>query len=259
MKKPDKKVVVITGATSGIGLSTAKIFLSDGYKVYGIARKPYTGNDFTCYSADVCDYDEIKRIFAEIHSREGRIDILVNNAGMGIAGAMEETSVERIEQIVSVNLTAPCVLSGLAVRYLKDGGKIINVSSVGGIMPLPYQAMYSATKAGAEIFSRALANEVKPYNIKVCAVLPGDTKTGFTAARVCEGENERAKKSVEKMARDEQRGKSPESVAKVICKVAKKKNPPLRVTVGASYKLLVFLQRILPVKLVNFIIRKMYC
>ena len=257
MKLTDK-VVIITGATSGIGLATAKMFLKNGCKVYGIARKPYAGEDFTSYSASVCDYEEVKRIFKEVYEREGRIDILVNNAGMGIAGAMEEASSERIEQIVDVNLTAPCVLSGAIIPYMPAGGKIINISSVGGIMPLPYQAMYSATKAGTEVFSRALANEVKPRKIKVCAILPGDTKTGFTDARVCEGENELAKKSVAKMARDEQHGKSPESVAKVIMKVAKKKNPPLRVTVGGSYKLLVFLQRILPVKLVNFIIGKMY-
>ena len=258
MKDAEKKVVIITGATSGIGLYTAKLFLSNGFTVYGIARRPYAEGDFKCFQADVCNYEEIKNILKEVHEREGRIDVLVNNAGMGIAGAMEETSVERIEQIVGVNLTAPCVLSGGVVPYMKSGGKIINVSSVGGIMPLPYQAMYSATKAGVEVFSRALANEVKPYGINVCAVLPGDTKTGFTAARVCEGENERAKKSVAKMAHDEQHGKSPQSVAKVILKVAKKKNPPLRVTVGGAYKLLIFLQRILPVRLVNYIIGKMY-
>ncbi len=257
--KINGKVVIITGATSGIGLATAKMFLKNGCKVYGVARKPYAGGDFVCYPADVCDYAEMQRIFEDIYGREGRIDILVNNAGMGIAGAMEEASAERVAQITGVNLTAPCVLSGSVLKYMKAGGKIINVSSVGGIMPIPYQAMYSATKAGVEVFSRALANEVKPQKIKVCAVMPGDTKTGFTAARVCEGENERAKKSVEKMARDEQRGKSPESVARVIYKVAKKKNPPLRVTVGGTYKVLVFLQRLLSVKSVNFIIRKIYC
>lgn len=257
--KINGKVVIITGATSGIGLAAAKLFLKKGCKVYGIARKPYAESDFTCFQADVCDYEKITEIFKEVHAREGRIDLLVNNAGFGIAGAMEEASAASVQAIVNVNLTAACVLSGLVVPYLKEtNGKIINISSVGGIMPLPYQAMYSATKAGVEVFSRALANEVKPFKIKVCAVLPGDTKTGFTTARVIEGANDRAKKSVAKMARDEQRGKSPESVAKVIVRAAEKKNPPLRVTVGAGYKLLVFLQRILPVRLINFIINKIY-
>lgn len=253
------KVVIITGATGGIGLAAAKAFLKQGCKVYGVARKPYTGSDFECFQADVCDFAEMKRILKEVYEREGRIDAFVNNAGFGIAGAIEEASPERIEEIVNVNLTAPCVLCGAALPYMREGGKIVNVSSVGGIMPLPYQSAYSATKAGLEVFSRAIANEAKPKKIKVCAVLPGDTKTGFTDARICEGGDERAKKSVEKMAQDERRGKSPESVAKVILKVVKMKNPPLRVAVGAGYKLLVFLQRLLPVKLVNFIIGKMYC
>lgn len=254
-----EKVVIITGATSGIGLAAARLFLKKGYKVYGIARKPCAGGEFECFSADVCDYSAVEQIFRTVFDREGRIDVLVNNAGFGIAGKMEEASPERIGGIVNVNLTALCVLCGKIVPYMKgSGGRIINISSVGGIMPLPYQAMYSATKAGVEVFSRALANELKADKIKVTAVLPGDTKTGFTAARVCEGESEEARKSVAKMARDEQRGKSPESVAKVIYKAVKKKRPPLRAAVGFLSKTEIFLSRIFPVRFVNFVIRKLY-
>lgn len=255
-----QKVAIITGATCGIGLATARLFIEKGYKVYGIARRPYDGEDFICFSADICDYEKIDGIFKQIYETEGRIDLLVNNAGFGIAGAIEEASAERIEQIVNVNLTAQCVLCSKIIPYLKHTcGRIINLSSVGGIMPLPYQAMYSATKAGVEVFSRALANELKPYKIKVCAVLPGDTKTGFTQARVCEGENARAKKSIAKMAKDEQGGKSPVSVAKVIYKLAKRKHPPLRVSVGMVSKTEVFLSRIVSVKFLNWAISKLYC
>ncbi len=260
MKKCEKKVAIITGATCGIGLAAARLFLSKGYKVYGIARRPYDGTDFKCFSADVCDYDKIDAILKEVFDTEGRLDVFVNNAGMGIAGAMEDATPQRIENIVNVNLTALCVLSGKAVKYLRHTkGRIINVSSMGGILPLPYQAVYSATKSGAEIFSRALANELKAYGVKVCAVLPNDTNTGFTDARICEGENATAKKSIEKMARDERRGKSPEFVAKAIYKAATKKRPPLRISVGAVSKLETFLSRLFPVKLINFIIRKIYC
>ena len=261
-----QKIAVITGATSGIGFACAKLLISKGYKVYGIARRQYSGTDFMCFSADVCDYAAIEGILKEIHTREGKIDVLVNNAGIGIAGAIEDASPEGIERIVGVNLTALCVLCSKTVPYMRGnaqngacGAKIINISSVGGIMPLPYQAMYSATKAGVEVFSRALANELKPYNIKVCAVLPGDTKTGFTEARLCEGTNARAIKSVEKMARDERRGKSPEAVARGGYKGARRKNPPLRASVGLASKLEVFLSRLLPVRLINYIIYKIYC
>lgn len=253
-----RKIAVITGATSGIGLATAKLFSDNGYKVYGIARKPYDGTDFTCYSADVCDVAAIEEILRDISGNDGGIDVLVNNAGMGIAGAVEEASVENIRRIVDVNLTALCVLCSKAIKYLRPGSVIINVSSVGGIMPLPYQAMYSATKAGVEVFSRALSNELKPRKIKVCAVLPGDTATGFTSARICEGSSERAAKSVAKMAADELKGVTPLTVAKVIYKAARKKNPPLRVAVGFGSKFVLFLSRLFSVKFINRILYKLY-
>ena len=252
------KVALITGASSGIGLAAAELFLSKGYKVYGVARKPFNGA-FPCFQADICDNEKTDAVLREIYEREKRLDVLVNNAGFGIAGAMCDTSYENISRIVNTNLTALCALSGKAVNYMKHtGGKIINVSSVGGIMPLPYQATYSATKAGVEIFSRALANEVRRYNIKVCAVLPGDTKTGFTGARIFEGGDETAVKSVKKMERDELKGASPEKAAKVIYKLAERKNPPPRVAVGFVSKLEIFLSRFLSARTVNRIIRKIY-
>ncbi len=254
-----KRVAVITGATRGIGLAAARLFLEKGFAVYGIARKPYNGEDFYCYPCNICDYSAIDAVLKDVYEREGRIDVLVNNAGFGIAGAVEEASPERIKEICEVNLAAQCVLCGKVIPYMKEtGGRIINVSSVGGIMPLPYQALYSATKAGLEVFSRALANEVRNYDIKVCAVLPGDTRTGFTEARIKEGGNERARKSISKMERDERRGKPPETAAKAIYMAVKRKNPPLRITVGGLFKIEVFLSRLLPLKVLNFILYKMY-
>ena len=255
--KEMQKVAVVTGATSGIGLCVANRLLKEGYKVYGIARREFSG-DFECFGADVRDHERCAEILRTICEREGKIDVLVNNAGMGVAGAIDEISAENIKTICDINLPAACTLCSLAIPYICGGGKIINVSSVGGIIPLPYQALYSATKAGLEVFSRAIATELKPRKIKVCAVLPGDTKTGFTDARVCEGVNTRAKRSVKKMEHDEQHGKSPEYVAKIICKQIKRKNPPLRVSVGGMSKFEVFLAKILPLRFVNFIVSKIY-
>lgn len=253
------KVAVITGASSGIGLATAKLLTEKGYTVYGIARRAYSCDDFICYPANVCDYDAIDAILQDVVSREGNIDVFINNAGIGIAGATDEISAENFKKIVDINLTATMVLCGKVASLMKcRGGKIVNVSSVGAIMPLPYQAAYSATKSGVEIFSRALANELKPYGIKVSAILPGDTKTDFTSARITEGNNQAAQRSVKKMERDERKGKSPESVAKVIYKVLKRKHPPLRISVGFLSKLEVFLSRFLSVKLLNRILYSMY-
>lgn len=258
-----QKIAIVTGASSGIGLATANALISKGWKVYGISRHTYHGN-FETFVADVNDTEKICEVFETIFKKEGRIDALVNNAGFGIAGAIEETKAENIEAIVRTNLTSVITLCSKILPYLRQSkGRIVNTSSVGGIIPLPFQACYSATKAGVEVFSRALATEVKQFGIKVTAIMPGDTKTDFTKARVLDEDSTSAyqkqmKKYIDKMARDEQNGKSPAYVAKVICKVLHKKHPPLRKAVGGISKFEVFLTRLVPTKMVNYIVRKIY-
>lgn len=267
MNKLNGKVAIITGASRGIGLSIAEMLFKNGVKVYDISK---TVSPHDCieksYEANINDYQKIEQIFEEIFAKEGKLDIFVNNAGFGIAGAIEYAKPENIYQQVDTNLSAYIVLCKLAIKYLKiNGGNIINISSVGGIIPLPYQATYSATKAGLEIFSRALANEVKPYKIYVTAIMPGDTKTGFTSARVIDNDiddtiqQESIKLSIAKVEKDEQKGMSPLSVARVVRKVLKKKKAPLRATVGFAYKCVTILPRILPLKMINFIVGKLYC
>ncbi len=257
-----KKVVVITGASSGIGLATARLLLSQGYRVYGIARRE-VAEPFECFRGDVNDAARIKEIFAAIKEREGRIDAVVNNAGMGIAGEVESASEEKIRTIFDTNLTSLAVISSLAIPYLREtGGNLVNLSSVAGELPIPFQSCYSATKAGVLNFSLALDGEVRRFGVHVTAILPGDTKTGFTAARVIEGDGSgyggSVKRSIGRMEHDEQNGKSPDTVACAIARVLKKKRPPLRVTVGASYRLFAGLKRLLPTRFVNWILRKMY-
>lgn len=266
-EKLEGKVAIITGASRGIGYEIAVALERQGAIVYDISRTVVEHKEIKkSYSADVNDYNKIADVLEEIFAIEGKIDVFINNAGFGIAGPVEYAKKDNIYKQVETNLSAVIALSGLAVKYLKQSkGRLINISSVGGIMPLPYQASYSATKAGVEVFSRALANEVKDYGVKVVSILPGDTKTGFTKARVIDNdvENEKQRldveKSLAKIAQDEEKGMSAECVAKVAVKVLKKKRPPLRVTVGGSYKTLVFLQRIVSTKFLNFIIRKLYC
>ena len=257
------KVVIITGASSGIGLATARRLTQRGYKVYGLALNEFSDEAFECFQADVNDLAAINQIFETVIQREGRIDAVVNNAGFGIAGAVEYATPEKIQSIFDTNLTALVKISSLAIKYLKETkGNLINISSVAGILPIPFQACYSATKAAVLNFSLALDGEVRRFGVKVTAVLPGDTKTGFTAARVIEGGEAdyggHVGKSVRRMEKDEQNGKSPDTVARVIEKVLKKRRPPLKVTVGFQYKLFVFLSKILPTRFINFILRKMY-
>lgn len=257
------KVVIITGASSGIGLATALRLTKAGYKVYGISRTKYTGDEFDSYQMDVNNIEGIEKIFEEIYQKEKHIDVVYNNAGFGIAGAIEYATPEKIQAQFDTNLTAVVKISSIAIKYLKESkGNIINTSSVAGITPIPFQACYSASKAGILNFSLALDGEVRRFGIKVTAILPGDTKTGFTSARVVEGGDgdygKSISTSIKRMAKDEQKGKSPDSVALVVEKVLKKKNPPLKVIVGGSYKILGFLAKIMPTRFVNYILRKMY-
>lgn len=258
------KVVIITGASSGIGLATAKRLVKSGFKVYGISLDHKEFDGFKNYQMDINNFEGIKKIIEEVYDKEGRIDAFVNNAGFGIAGAIEYATAEKIQALFDTNLTSVVKISSFVLKYLKESkGNLINISSVAGVTPIPFQACYSASKAGILNFSLALDGEVRRFGVKVTAVLPGDTKTGFTAARVVEGDDgdygKAVSTSIKRMAKDEQTGKSPDTVAKAIEKVLKKKKcTPLKVIVGGSYKFLGFLAKVMPTRFVNFILRKMY-
>ncbi len=259
-----EKVVIITGASSGIGLTTANFLSKNGYKVYGISRREFFTPNFVHIMCDVTNYAQMSNTFKQIYEKEGRIDVLINNAGMGISGAVEYLQENEVDMIFSVNTKAVIMLSSLIIPYLRETkGKVINISSVAAPISIPFQSCYSATKASIEAFSLALSNEVRKQNIKVCCIRPGDTKTSFTQNRlktdvVNDIYGDKIKKSVQKMEDDEQNGKSPESVAKVVQKIIKKKRTPNIVTVGLGYKFLCVLAKLLPVRFVNYIVGKLY-
>lgn len=258
-----EKVIIVTGASSGIGLATAHRLARQGNKVYGIARRKFSDETFECLCADVNDLVTIENILKTVREKEGRIDAIVNNAGFGIAGAVEYATPDKIQAIFDTNLTALVKISSVAIKYLKETkGNLINIGSVAGILPIPFQACYSATKAAVLNFSLALDGEVRRFGVKVTTILPGDTKTGFTAARIVEGGEAdyggRIGKSVRRMEKDEQNGKNPDTVARAVQRAIKKRRPPLKITVGGQYKFFVWLAKLLPTRLVNFILRKMY-
>lgn len=259
-----RKVAIVTGSSKGIGYATAELLAKKGYIVYGFARSK---TDIEGVSSVICDVTEATSLaqkYQEIYVKEGRIDLLVNNAGFGISGAVEFSSDEAVAKIVKLNLSALEKSCRLAVPYLRQSkGRIINLSSVAGLLPIPFQTYYTATKSAVLMFSRALNLELKPLGVKVLSVLPGDTKTSFTSARErsFEGEDvygDRIKRSVSKMEKDEQNGVPPIKVAKVIYKTATKKSPKPYVVVGFDYKFLVFLSRLLPTRFIDYILYKMY-
>ena len=266
MKKQTKKVIIISGASSGIGLTTANYFLKKGWVVYGIARKPAeeVEVDFNYYQGDIYDSALMQKIAKEIYNKEGQIDVLFNNAGFGISGAIEFTEKEKVEKIFAVNTIAQIDMCKIYIPYLRETkGKIIFTSSVAAPAAIPFQACYSATKAAIESFALALSKEVRNQGIKIACVRPGDTKTGFTDARdkneqTSEFYGDIIKKKTSNMEKFEINGMQPIAVSKLVYKTANRKNPPLISSVGFGYKCISSLLKIVPVRWSNYIIYKFY-
>lgn len=263
MNKFKGKVVVITGASAGIGRAAAKLFKAEGAEVVCLARRTAAG--FECIPTDVTDKEAVFAAVTKIMLEHGRIDVFVNNAGMGISGAAEDTAADDAKRIFDVNFFGAFNAVKAVVPAMRSGGggTIINVSSVAAELAIPFQSFYSATKAALSAFGGALRNEVAPFGIKVTSVLPGDVKTEFTSARKKNAANspaygERAERAVAAMERDEQNGMPPEAVARAIVRLASRKRPPVAVAIGGKYKFFLLLNRLLPRRLVSFILGKMY-
>ena len=255
---------VITGGSNGIGLACCKKFLENGYRVYEISRKDGGDSGAVHIKGDVTDESSVKRAFAEIVEKEGEIDVLVNNAGFGISGPIELTALENAKKQLDVNFFGTFLCAREAAGYMRarKKGRIVNLSSVASIAAIPFQGFYSASKAAINSLTLAMANELRPFGIRVCAVMPGDVKTGFTAARIKgnggEAYGETLERSVKTMERDEMNGMPPEKIADCVYKAATEKNPrPLR-TKGAQYHAVAALLKFLPTRTSNWIISKMY-
>ncbi|MBQ0141483.1 MAG: SDR family oxidoreductase [Prevotellaceae bacterium] len=250
------KVIIITGASSGFGKMTAERLASHGHKVYGICRREMQHDKIQYIQLDVREPETIALKVKEIYDKEGRIDVLINNAGMGIGGALELTTKEELETQMNVNFMGCVNMCQKVLPYMRRqrAGKIINLSSIGGIMGLPYQGFYSASKFAIEGFSEALSAEVKGFGISVSMVEPGDFATNFTASR----KNSQAtmndpdygpifKRSLALIEKEENGGLKPEVLAKKIEKIVDTKHPRLRyVVANLEQWFSVVLKRLIP-------------
>lgn len=261
----DKKIAVLTGGTSGIGMQTALALKSAGYTVYELSRRAQGVEGLNHLVADVTDEAAVKKAVDEIVVREGKIDVLVNNAGFGISGAVEFTKTEDAKRLFDTNFFGMVNMNRAVVPVMREAGqgRIVNISSVAGQIPIPFQTYYSAAKAATNSYTMALANELRPYGVTVCAVQPGDIKTGFTKARekTVDGDDVyggRIGRSVSRMEHDEQTGMDPAVAGKFIANVAMKKKVSPIYTIGASYSFLTFLTRLMSWKTMNKIIGAIY-
>ncbi len=179
------KVCIITGGTSGIGLATARAMHDAGYRVYELSRRE-AGTDCAVHiQADVTKEDTLRAAVDFVLAHEDHIDVVINNAGFGISGAVEFTDTADAIRQLDVNFFGMVRMNHVVLPILrKQGyGRIVNLSSVAGSIPIPFQTYYSASKAAINSYTMATANEVRPFGVQVCCVQPGDIRTGFTAAR----------------------------------------------------------------------------
>ena len=262
----EKKVAIVTGGTSGIGRATALALKEAGCVVYELSRRAEGVEGLHHIAADVTKEETIRAAVAEVMAREGRIDILVNNAGFGISGAVEFTDTEDAKALFDVNFFGMVNMNRAVVPIMRAAGRgrIVNLSSVAAPVPIPFQTYYSATKAAVNAYTMALANELRPFGVTVCAVMPGDIHTGFTAARRKIGEGDdiyqgRISRSVARMEHDEQTGMDPAKAGGYVTKVALREgnHHPLY-AIRIDYKFFVFLTKVLPARVLNWLIYQLY-
>ena len=178
------KSAIITGVSSGIGLTIAKKVLALGYKVYGLSRTESVelkqNDNFQFLECDLRDAKQLRKKIDEIQKLDKNIHLLVNNAGFGLIGLHEELDYLKLEEIIQVNLTAPILITRLLLRQIKQNqGTIINISSVTAKKSSPLASAYSAAKAGLTQFGESLFDEVRKSGVKVCNIHPDVTKTNF--------------------------------------------------------------------------------
>lgn len=263
------QVVLVTGASSGIGREIAHTLVQNNYIVYGTSRTPqrYSELPYAMLALDLHDPNSFKACIAEIIDQEGRIDVLVNNAGAGITGPLEETPIDESKKAFETNFFGPMALINevLPVMRGQNSGCIINISSIAGYMGLPFRGVYSATKSALEIITEAYRLELAPFNIRVCSIAPGDFATNIAAGRfhapvIDESAYATTYGQTLKLIDDHvDHAPSPEPMASKVLQVIQMAHPKPHYAVGTwLQKFSLVLKRLLPQKVYERMLRNHY-
>jgi len=253
------KVILITGASSGIGKTTAEFLSVRGYVVYGTSRNPKEKSveGYQMIALDVTKEDSIKKAIETVVYKEGRLDVLVNNAGMGVTGPIEDTPTQEMRNVFETNFFGAInVMKAVLPQMRKQqSGTIINITSIAGYMGLPYRGIYSATKGALDLVTESVRMEVKKFGIQVATIAPGDVATNIAAGRyhtpVFEDSayKENYQLNLDLMDAHVDAGMDPIKMSEQILKVINSSRPKVHYKVGGFMeKFSIVLKRMLPSK-----------
>tara|TARA_B100001059_G_scaffold63980_1_gene60017 strand:- start:2076 stop:2873 length:798 start_codon:yes stop_codon:yes gene_type:complete len=263
------KVILITGASSGIGKAIGDLLCNKNFKVYGTSRDPskYINSNFQLLGLNVNNPASINKCIDEIIKIEGSIDVLINNAGVGITGPLEEIPEIEIENNFKTNFFGPLniIKKVLPIMRSKKSGLIINVTSLAAYVGTPYRSVYSASKAALDLVSETLNMETKPFNIKVVTVAPGEFSTNI-ASRRYHASSEKSSpyyfnysKALKLMNNHVDGGADPKLIGKLILKIINSKNPKKKYIAGSFVeKIAPYLKLLLPQKVFENLIMRSY-
>lgn len=263
-------VVLVTGASSGFGRAIAHELRLRGHRVYGTSRNPAAtaGDCEALVAMNVDDDASVTAGVAHVLADAGRIDAVVNNAGLGYAGALEDTTIDEARRQFETNLFGVHRVCRAVLQHMRErgAGRIVNMSSLGGLVTVPFQGMYCASKYALEAYTQALRMEVRPFGIHVSMIEPGDFATGFTAHRRMTAASTpdspyaaRCHAAVAKMAKDESATTDIRSVVGAAIDAIESDRPPLRYPVATRLQLaLVRLRHALPQRLYEKLVMDHY-
>ncbi len=264
--KSKESIALVTGASSGIGEATAQRLALAGYKVYGTSRRGAQGSQqsFHMLPLDVTSDESVEAAVSQLIRLEGRIDLLVNNAGFGVAPAgAEESSIEQAKAIFETNFFGLIRMTRAVVPHMRrqGSGRIINIGSVLGFLPMPYGALYAATKHAIEGYSQSLDHELRTRGIRVSVIEPAYTKTQFDANFLePDAKREEYREIRSSLAATLKKvmaaADPPEVVADAVLKAASSARPKLRYTAGKLAGRLQLLRRFAPAAVLDSGIRK---
>jgi len=251
----ERRVVLVTGTSSGVGLATARLLSQSGYQVFGTSRKPSAEPTpgVTVVPLDVQSDDSVAACVGAVAGRAGRLDVLVNNAGYELAGALEELTLEEAKAQFETNFFGVVRMVKAVVPLMRRQGRgqIITVSSLSGLTPIPFMGIYSASKFALDGYIEALRLELKPFGIQVSQIEPGFLRTTMmthrqvAAQRIAEYDPWR-QRAYDAIRAQEEKGPGPELVADAVLRIATSKKPRLRYLVGRQAKVVTGLRRFLP-------------